>query len=178
MLLKHLFFWLLSIELLSILLGAWLKQIQFPKHCLCKTPQPTIFGTFVTWFLNGWDACDGRRCHIWSRTANDISFSVEAFGDHTERQYLSNEHFDVTVDTLYFCRLGISVDCNLLSRSYFCLTKMRNSLFLKMGIFVQDYLRSNKTACSPRVLQVSVWEAFAAVSLHKIRKNFACRDER
>ena len=132
-LLKELFCLLPSIELLY-LLWAWLKQGQLPKHCLYKTPQPAVFGTFIMWFVNGWDAYCVRNCQVWSRTACDFSFSVEAFGDQSVRKYLSNAHF------------------NLLSSSDLCFTKMRNSLVLKMNIFAGVYCRM----CGPLFLQGSV----------------------
>jgi len=88
----------------------------------------------------------------------DFSFSVEAFGDQSVRKYLSSAHFDVTVDKLYFCRVGIYVNVNLLSKSDLCCTKIHNSLVLKMNMFAHVYCRSNKTVCGPLVLQGSVWE--------------------
>ena len=61
-LLKDLFCWLNSIELLSILLGACLKKVQLPKHCLYDTSANTV--RYLRYVF-----CQRLRCLWWEEVS-------------------------------------------------------------------------------------------------------------
>lgn len=97
-----------------------------------------------------------------------MSFSVEVFGDQSVRQYLSNEYFDVSVDTLYFCRFGISADSYLLSRSDLCLIKMHNTLSSRR-IYLTMFILEVTKQC------VALW--FYNFQYWKFCRNFSAENQ-